>query len=355
MAFLWDRFLQGLAVAFGLISILFFLFKVIPGDPARMMMGQREDSQQLAQIYERYGLDQPIWKQYLFYLNDLSPLSLHSSEGFTEFTHEKYTGWLIYKGEAASVALKLPYLRESFQKGNRKIGSILAQVLPNTLLLALCAMSIALLLGMGMGMTAALFPNSRLDKALVLFSSMGMALPSFFSAILIAWIFGFVFHEYTGLEMNGNLFELDDLGEKTELRLRNLILPAFTLGIRPLGVITQLTRSSLLEVLDLDYIRTARSKGLTEWNIVRKHAMPNAIIPVVTAASGWFSSMLAGSVFVEYIFGWNGLGKQVVEALQLLDLPLVMGAVLVIGMLFVVVNIGVDILYRILDPRLRNQ
>ena len=354
MRFLWDRFLQGLAVAFGLISILFFLFKVLPGDPARMMMGQREDSEQLAQIYERYGLDLPIWKQYLFYINDLSPVSLHSDEGFTAFSEEKFSGFLVYKGESLSLALKMPYLRESFQKGNRKIGSILAQVLPNTLLLALCAMSLALLLGIGMGMLAAMFPNSKLDKALVLFSSMGMALPSFFSAILIAWIFGFILHEYTGLEMNGNLFELDDLGEKTQLKLKNLILPAFTLGIRPLGVITQLTRSSLLEVLELDYIRTARSKGLTEWNIVRKHAMPNAIIPVVTAASGWFSSMLAGSVFVEYIFGWNGLGKQVVEALQLLDLPLVMGAVLVIGMLFVLVNIGVDILYRILDPRLRN-
>jgi peptide/nickel transport system permease protein len=355
MRFLWDRFLQGLAVAFGLISILFFLFKVLPGDPARMMMGQREDSEQLAKIYERYGLDLPIWKQYLFYINDLSPVSLHSDEGFTAFSEEKFSGFLVYKGESLSLALKMPYLRESFQKGNRKIGSILAQVLPNTLLLALCAMSLALLLGIGMGMLAAMFPNSKLDKALVLFSSMGMALPSFFSAILIAWIFGFILHEYTGLEMNGNLFELDDLGEKTQLKLKNLILPAFTLGIRPLGVITQLTRSSLLEVLELDYIRTARSKGLTEWNIVRKHAMPNAIIPVVTAASGWFSSMLAGSVFVEYIFGWNGLGKQVVEALQLLDLPLVMGAVLVIGMLFVLVNIGVDILYRILDPRLRNQ
>jgi len=125
------------------------------------------------------------------------------------------------------------------------------------------------------------------------------------------------------------------------------------LGIRPLGVVIQLMRNSLLEVLNQDYIRTARAKGLSEIRIVRKHALKNALNPVVTAISGWFASMLAGAVFVEYIFGWNGLGKEVVEALNTLDLPVIMGSVLVIATTFVIINILVDLIYAYLDPRIR--
>jgi peptide/nickel transport system permease protein len=180
-----------------------------------------------------------------------------------------------------------------------------------------------------------------------------MALPSFFSAVLVAWLFGFVWAPITGLSMTGNLWELDDFGEGLELRLKNLILPAFTLGIRPLAVIIQLTRSSMLEVLQADYIRTARAKGLPQSTILIKHALRNALNPVVTAVSGWFASMLAGAVFVEYIFGWNGVGKQIVEALNTLDLPVVTGAVLTVAFLFVVIQFFVDMLYAVLDPRLR--
>jgi peptide/nickel transport system permease protein len=148
---------------------------------------------------------------------------------------------------------------------------------------------------------------------------------------------------------------MDDYGEAVRIRWKNLILPALTLGIRPLGVITQLTRGSVLEVLQFDYIRTARSKGIEEWRVFLLHALPNALTPVVTAISGWFASMLAGAVFVEYIFGWNGLGKALVEALNLMDLPVVMGAVLIIGLLFVLVNIAVDLTYALIDPRLRSK
>ena len=185
------------------------------------------------------------------------------------------------------------------------------------------------------------------------FSTLGMSVPSFFSAILCAWFFGFVLHEYTNLEMTGSLYELDDYGENVTIKWKNLILPALVLGIRPLAVVIQLMRNSLLEVFNQDYIRTARAKGLSEFQIIKKHAIKNALNPVVTAISGWFASMLAGAVFVEYIFGWNGLGKEIVNALNTLDLPVIMGSVLIIAVLFIIINIFVDVIYGWLDPKVK--
>jgi len=152
--------------------------------------------------------------------------------------------------------------------------------------------------------------------------------------------------------MTGSLIEVDDFGEGTYIAWKNLLLPAVVLGIRPIAVVTQLMRNSLWEQMQLDYIRTAKAKGLTTWAILWKHAMKNALNPVVTAVSGWFASMLAGAVFVEYIFGWNGLGKEIVDALNTLDLPVIMGAVLVIATLFIAINIIVDLIYGWLDPRI---
>ena len=186
-----------------------------------------------------------------------------------------------------------------------------------------------------------------------MFSVLGMSVPSFFSAILFAWFFGFLLADITGLSMTGSLHEVDDYGTGEFIKLKNLILPAITLGIRPLSVIVQLTRNSLLEVLKMDYMRTAIAKGLSKFVVLFKHGLRNALNPVVTAVSGWFASMLAGAVFVEYIFAWNGIGKEIVDALNNLDLPVVMGAVLFIATIFVVVNIVVDIIYGILDPRIR--
>ncbi|MDE0597742.1 MAG: ABC transporter permease, partial [Dokdonia donghaensis] len=155
------------------------------------------------------------------------------------------------------------------------------------------------------------------------------------------------------LNMTGSLYEMDDFGEEVHIRWKNLILPALVLGIRPLAVVIQLMRNSLLEVYNQEYIRTARAKGLSTYQIIKNHAIKNALNPVVTAISGWFASMLAGAVFVEYIFGWNGLGKEIVDALNTLDLPIIMGAVLVIATLFVIINILVDFVYKWLDPKVK--
>ncbi|MGB1451791.1 MAG: ABC transporter permease, partial [Marinirhabdus sp.] len=249
--------------------------------------------------------------------------------------------------------LKAPYLRESFQKTGKKVSSVIAETLPNTFVLAVSAIIIATLLGVFLGIVSVVFRDGWVDRGIQFISTLGMSVPSFFSAIIFAWVFGFLLHKYTHLNMTGSLYRVDDFGNGSYLQLKNLILPAVVLGIRPLAVVTQLMRNSLLEVLGKDYIRTARAKGLPFAAIIKKHALKNSLNPVVTALSGWFASMLAGAVFVEYIFGWNGLGKEIVDALNTLDLPIIMGAVLVIATLFIIINILVDILYARLDPRVR--
>ena len=251
------------------------------------------------------------------------------------------------------MVLKTPYLRESFQKNGKLVSSVIAETLPNTFILAISSITIAMVLGVFLGIVSAMNKDHWIDKIIQLISTFGMSVPSFFSAILFAWIFGFLLYEYTGLNMTGSLYEVDDFGDGKYIQWKNLILPALVLGIRPLAVVSQLMRNSLLEVLSLDYIRTARAKGLSEFSIIRKHALKNAMNPVITAISGWFASMLAGAVFVEFIFGWNGLGKEIVDALNTLDLPVIMGAVIVIASLFIIINIFVDLIYSWLDPKIR--
>jgi peptide/nickel transport system permease protein len=169
--------------------------------------------------------------------------------------------------------------------------------------------------------------------------------------IILAYLFGFVLHNLTGLQMTGSLYEIDPFNGK-QLQLKNLILPAITLGIRPLAIITQLTRSAMLDTLDQDYIRTAYAKGLSKAVVVFQHALRNALNPVVTAITGWFAELLAGAFFVEYIFGWKGIGKVTVDALEKLDFTVVMGSVLITATFFILVNILADILYGWIDPRI---
>ena len=322
-----------------------------------MMLDQREDSEQLANIRKKYGFDQSKTRQYFYYLNDLSPLSFHSKnqEDYTFLESNTYSYQSLFSVGNTKVVLKYPYLRESFQKNGKKVSEVIRETLPNTAILAVLAICIAIVLGIVFGVLSAVFKDTWFDRVIAVISTLGMSVPSFFSAILVAWLFGFVLHEYTGLEMTGSLYVVDDFGEGTYIQWKNLILPALVLGIRPLAVVIQLMRNSLLEVLSLDYIRTARAKGLTLYKVIKRHALKNALNPVVTAISGWFASLLAGAVFVEYIFNWNGLGKEIVNSLNTLDLPIIMGSVLVIATLFIIINILVDIIYSWLDPRIRLQ
>jgi peptide/nickel transport system permease protein len=271
-------------------------------------------------------------------------------------------------------------------------------------------MFFAMIVGISLGVWSALREGSFIDRSILLLASVGMSGPSFFMAIVIAWIGGYLLHDSisislwiivlpllgfvlqkffltrkdnmifqvslvlsfvlwifggrlgiptlsmnlpgTGLSMNGSLFTVD-VWEGEKLALQNLILPAITLGIRPLAVVAQLMRNSVLEVMRQDFIRTARAKGLSEWRIAMGHVLRNAMNPVLTAASGWLASMLAGAVFVEFVFGWKGLGLEVFRSLEKNDLPVVMGAVMMIAVIFVVINTMVDLLYGWIDPRVR--
>ncbi len=355
--FILNKFFYGILTLFGVVTVIFLLFSVLPGDPARMMLDQREDSEQLENIRKKYGFDQSVTTQYFYYLNDVSPISLHSKKptDYTFLTNGKYSHQALFSLGEITVVIKYPYLRESFQKNGKKVSEVISETLPNTAILALFSIVIAIVFGIIFGIFSAVYKDTWFDRIIAVVSTFGMSIPSFFSAILFAWLFGFVLQEYTGLEMTGSLFVVDDFGEYVSIQWKNIFLPAVVLGIRPLAVIIQLMRNSLLEVLSQDYIRTAKAKGLSDYQVIKNHALKNSLNPVITAISGWFASMLAGAVFVEYIFNWNGLGKEIVNALNTLDLPIIMGSVLVIATLFIIINILVDVMYSWLDPRIRLQ
>jgi peptide/nickel transport system permease protein len=348
LTFLLRRLGHGLLILAGVALTVFFLFQVLPGDPVALLAGQRSDAATRAAIAADLGLDQPLPAQLLGYLNDVSPLGLHPRDSAGT---AKYGGLTLLPLGGRAVVLKTPYLRRSFQS-NKEVLTILLDHFTGTLWLALAAMLLAAVLGIAFGVVAALKPHTWLDRLLITTSVLGISVPSFVAAILIAITFGFYWSHWTGLNLTGQLFETDAFTGR-HLVLRNLLLPAFALGIRPLAVITQLTRSSMLDVLGQDYIRTARAKGLSGYRTVVGHALKNALNPVVTAVSGWLASLMAGAFFIEYIFNWKGLGTVTLRAVENLDFPVVMGATIFIAALFVVVNIAVDVLYAVLDPRVK--
>jgi ABC-type dipeptide/oligopeptide/nickel transport system permease component len=306
------------------------------------VLGQTGDSTTIKNIRKELALDQPKWKQFLLYANDVSPIAIHTKE---DREQKQLSGLFI-----GDFGLKVPYLRRSYQT-KKNVSEVLLDALPRTMLLAFAAMFIAIVIGISLGIIAAVKQNTWMDTGSIFASVLGISAPSFFMGIVLAYIFGFVLNKYTGLQLTGSLHDIDAFGGK-QLQLKNLILPAITLGIRPLAIITQLTRSAMLDVLDQDYIRTAYAKGLSRRVVVFKHALRNALNPVITAITGWFAELLAGAFFVEYIFGWNGIGKITVDALEKLDFPIVMGSVLITASFFIVINILADILYGIVDPRI---
>lgn len=336
--------LYGVSVLLGVVSAVFLLFQGI-GDPARLVMGQTGDSTTLANIRKELHLDKPRHTQLLLYLNDVSPLCIHGSD---EIASKGLRGFFL--GGDTKVGVKVPYLRRSYQS-RKEVWQILMEALPGTLLLSIAAMLVAVCAGIPLGVAAATRQHGWTDRLATLGSVVGISAPSFFMGIVIAYLFGYVWQSHTGLHMTGSLFDLDPF-EGRVLQPQNLILPALTLGIRPLAIVTQLTRSSMLDVLKQDFIRTARAKGLSRRTVVWRHALPNALNPVVTAVTGWFAELMAGAFFVEYIFGWKGLGKVTVDALEKLDYPVVMGSILLTAVLFVLVNTLADLLYARLDPRI---
>ncbi len=346
--FLAQKLLFLFSVLLGLVVFIFIMFASLPS-PEQILIGQRSDKATTEAIVKDLGLDQSKAIQFAWYINDLSPISIYQMDSKKRI---KVSGYSIFKTKTRDVIVKLPYLRTSFIK-KQPVSTILADAFVGTLVLAFASLLFALALGIPLGVLAARKKGSFLDNAIVGISTIGISVPSFFSAMLFAWLFGFVWKKYTGLSMTGSLWEIDPMGNGRVLALKNLILPALALGIRPLAVFIQLTRNTMVDVLHMDYIRTARAKGLSERKVIWKHAFPNAVNPLVTSIGGWLSSLLAGAFFTEYIFNWKGLGKVTIEALQQSDLPVIMGTVLFTACMFFIINLFTEMLYFWLDPRLR--
>lgn len=340
------KLLYGVAVLVAIVLIVTSIIYNGNVDPAAMTFGQRSDTGSIDAKRKELGLDQALYIQQWQYLQDISPVSVINKE-----KTEKYKVFLSIPLGSKHLVLKAPYLRESYQTG-ASVSSILYQKVPRTAALALGAILLAILLGVVLGVVAALFHNTWIDNVAVVVSVLGYSLPSYVTAIIFALVFAYYLGDYTGLNITGGLMTLNDEGDYV-IVWKNLILPVLALGIRPIGVFTQLTRSAMLDVLHQDYIRTARSKGLSTFTVNYKHALRNALNPVSTAATGWFASLMAGAFFVEKVYAYDGLGLETIRALETYDIPVILGVVLFIGMIFIVINILSDILYAFLDPRVR--
>jgi peptide/nickel transport system permease protein len=338
------KIFSAIAVLLGVILLIFSLFILFPS-AEEITAGQRADEATKAAMRVEMGLDKSKSQQLLIYLRDLSPIAICE-------VNPNYTGLDLRLYDQTRLYVKLPYLRKSYLS-KKPVSEILGEAFLGSLVLSVVAMGIALFLGIGTGILSALKPGSFLDRLCLSVATLGISLPSFFLAVIFAWLFAYVLKAYTGLSMTGSLFSINMETGEQYINIKHIILPGLALGVRPFSIIMQLTRSNLIDVMQQDYIRTARAKGLSEFQVIMRHALRNALNPVITAASGWFASLLAGAFFIEYIFSWKGLGKVTIDALQQSDLPVVMGAVLLIASIFIVVNIIVDLLYVVLDPRVK--
>ena len=323
----WRKAGRGLAVMWGSFTLVFLVFTAVP-DPARQLAGQQADPEVIADLRAQFGLDQPPMTRYFKALGALAPVGPRSDGQW---------------------GLRWPSLGMSYVQP-ASVTALLWKALPATFLLALVALALAVALGIPMGLMAARRPGGWFDRLVVGGSVVGMSAPSFFAAILIGYVCAVRWGSWTGLPLTGSLWDLDASG-RTVLSLRNLVLPAITLGIRPLAVLAQLMRGAALDALAAPHVQTARAFGASAREVMRHHVLRNALNPVITAASGWLAQLLAGAVFVEFVFGWRGLGFLLFEALEQQDLPVVMGGVLVVSFIFILVNALADAAYRMLDPR----
>ncbi|MCW3127440.1 MAG: transporter permease [Bacteroidetes bacterium] len=356
LKFISKRILSGLLVIIGVVVFIFFLFNVLPVNSANMTLGQRADAASKKAIEREFRLHMPWYSRLVYYFNDLSPISIN------HLTDDSHPTWIspsqisfvkLFSVGKSTVVLKEPNLGRSFQS-RRKVTEILAENFPPTAVLALCAILLASIVGIVLGVFAALKQYTFWDNAILFISNIGISQPSFFAGFIIAMVFGYYLGHITGLSPQGPLLWVDDNGN-TVYVWRNLILPVFALGIRPIAIIAQLTRGSMLDVLSMDYVRTARAKGLNYYVVIFKHTLRNALNPVITSISGWLAALFTGAYFIEEVFNYNGLGSQTIFAIRNFDFPVVMGLSLFVAVVFVVMNILTDMLYALVDPRVRVQ
>ncbi|GAB4275564.1 MAG: ABC transporter permease [Coriobacteriia bacterium] len=333
------RTLQMIPVFLGVTLLLFILRApgVLPGDPIQTITGERVPSEVLRQqIIEEYGLDQPLYVQYWRYLTGL--VDLPSIERTEAGAPDGAQGWKI---------VWEPDLGESFQK-NRPVLDILSDKFPNTFRLGLAAIVIEAIIGIGAGIISAVKRYSFLDVLVTLSTSILVSMPVFWLGMLMQVLFGIKFKEW-GLPY----LPISGMQSAVFPDWVHLILPAITLASVSTAYAARIMRSQMLEVMGQDYIRTAEAKGLTRGAVIRKHALKNALIPVVTFIGLDLGAMMSGAILTETVFNWPGVGLEIYLAINTRDWPIVMGGVLVIVVLVMFVNLIVDLSYAFLDPRIR--
>lgn len=300
--FIIKRLMQTVPVIIGVTIVVFVIMQLVPGDPAVLLAGEGATIETIEALRQQLGLHQPLYVQYFDYVSNL----LRGDMGF-------------------SLKNNQPVLQEIMTR------------LPITLELAIFSTLITIVLGMLAGIISAIRPYSLLDTVVMVIALLGISLPSFWFGLMLMYSFSVKLQIFPVAGWDSML---------------HIVLPAFTLGAGGAAIVARMTRSSMLEVIRQDYIRTARAKGVKERVIIYKHALRNALIPVITVVGLQFGALLGGTVLVESIFAINGLGRMIVDAIRMRDLPVVQGGVLVASLVFVVVNLIVDILYRLFNKRI---
>ena len=304
LIFLARRILQSIPVLFGVSIVVFSMTHLIPGDTASVIAGLGASSEDIENVRRALRLDQPIYVQYGAFLAD------------------------VFSGDFGT----------SFRTGRPVVDEILPRFV-NTLALSAVALAVAILIGVATGIISAVKKNTVWDNAALVLSLVGISLPSFFLGLMLMLVFAV---QLGMLPLSGNA------------TLAHYVLPAVTLGTASAAVISRIMRSSLLEVVNQDYIRTARAKGLGETRVIGRHAVQNSLIPVVTVVGLQLGYLLGGAVVVETVFAWPGLGRLLVQSITARDFPVVQAAVLLIAVSFVTINLLTDLLYGVLDPRIRS-
>ena len=310
LRYILRRLLMMIPVLVGVTFIVFFILALTPGDPAAIILGDGATPELLQRTREELGLDRPIVVRYLIYMKD----ALHGDLGVS------------YRNKIDAMATVL----ERF---------------PATCILALAGIFVALLIGLPTGIISAKHQYTLLDYTTTVLSLIGVAMPNFWFGLLVVLVFSL------GL----GWLPSQGMGEGFVPLVKSLVLPALTLGTGCAATIVRMTRSSMLEVIRQDYISTARSKGISESAVTMRHMMRNALIPIVTAVGLQFGHLLGGAMLTETIFSWPGLGRLMVDSIKSKDMPLVLGSVIFLAVMFSVVNLVVDIIYAFVDPRIKSQ
>ncbi|UCD82440.1 MAG: ABC transporter permease [Desulfobacterales bacterium] len=312
MKYILKRLLLFIPTLIGVITLVFLILHSVPGSPATRVLGEFATPESIAEFERRLGLDRPLMEQYI------------------DFVTSYATG----------------NFGESLRTGEAIVDQI-AMELPYTLHLVTAGMIIAVIIGVGLGTLSAIKPNSMIDNIGRILALLGVSMPVFWSGMLLIIIFGLKLGWFPIIGA-GDTSDIPDL-------LHRLVLPAVTIGLLTSGVIMRMTRSSMLEVLDQDYIRTAFSKGLADKIVYYKHALKNAAIPIVTVIGLSFGGLLSGTVLTETIFARHGLGKYLVDAILWKDYPAAQGCIFIISFMFLIINLITDLIYGLLDPRIRHE